>query len=172
MKKYESIMSLLLILFMCGCVHTDEKINKYIQTHCSFEVGDTCYIDLRKVFKVDYDTMYLFNDFTILDAIQNCLGSKSFEPKRPFKIMAIEYNVYSVVLMKNGKIVYNDYKKYYGSSTIEYGTPICIQGEFDGNIIIDTAYLYSSSVFKVVRQRNDTDQKKSFHYMLEEVQKK
>jgi hypothetical protein len=95
--------------------------------------------------------MWLFSEYTIYDAMRNCLRSETFKPKRPFKIIAIEYDVYSIVLLKKGKIVYNNYINYHNLD-IKKGIPIAIQGVFDEAIMIDTAYLYINPYFKIMKK--------------------
>lgn len=104
------MISSLVILMLNSCIHTPRKIEKYIKKHCGLEMTDTCYIDLRKALKTDYDTMYVFNSLIPLTGVQNIIGINDYGKCKNPEITLIGYDseMCRIVLVKNNKVVYED----------------------------------------------------------------
>lgn len=101
MKALKFISLLMLSGLFFACNHTDRKIIKYVESVCP-KGCDTCSIDLRQALKINYDTMYLFCEFTQSDEISSIMGI----PYRSNK--TIVDSEYRIILLKNNKIVYED----------------------------------------------------------------
>lgn len=61
-KRYH-IWCIILIMMLSACTHTDGRIMEYMW-HNPISVGDSCFIDLEDVLGVEYDSMYLFPEYT------------------------------------------------------------------------------------------------------------
>jgi len=120
MKKIFLIITIpLMFLILNSCVHTPRKIERYIKRHCDMEKYDTCYIDLRKSLKVDYDTMFFFNSLIPLTGVQNILGIKDYGKNKNPEITLIgkDSEMCKIILVKNNKVVFEDeyYYDYYNT---------------------------------------------------------
>ena len=155
MKKFFlKIISLSLCLFY-GCSNTDDKLNKYIESHCTFNGSDTCYIDIKDALKVDYDKMYLFGETTTADEISKIIGISYTNNKY------ISDSKYRMILLKNDKIVYED--DYYQNHTefirlnpIKEALPL-------------TCYLYTIPFF-LVEKRASQYGKYPYFYLLKPIE--
>ncbi len=163
MKRVVIAAAIMMVVF-CSCSKkADTNINRYIRWHCHFRGNEACTIDLREAFGIDYDTMFLFHEFTVPNAMKNCLNDTTFEPVTPFSPLAIEYNCHFLVLKKDNKIVLNAYKDNYGPR-LEGGIPTDIQGIWDNQLITDKAMVFASPLFKVTKDYGE--------YTLENVSDK
>ena len=139
MQKSISKIILLSVCLFYGCSDTDDKLYKYIESHCDFEEADTCYIDIKDALKIDYDKMYLFVELTHADEIS--------------KILEIPYNnnrfipdsKYRIIFLKNDKIVYED--DYYQRHTYFFSLENCIDEKL-------CCELYTTSIFWIERGAN------------------
>lgn len=161
MKKYILILiSFLAILMINSCNHAPEKFEKYIQKHCDFEMTDTCYIDLRKVLKADYDTMYVFNSLIPLTGVRNILGIKDYEKCKNPEITLIGHDseMCRIVLLKNNKVVYEDeyYYDHYNTKLSYHNFSIVKgQGIFDGSLVEVSGYMCTNHLFRVIKTSNN-----------------
>ena len=122
-------------MFLCGsCSNTDDKINKYIESHCSFNGTDLCYIDIKDVLKIDYDKMYLFGETTMANEISKVIGIPYNNDKY------ISDSKYRIILLKDNKIVYED--DYYQKYTYFFSLANRIEENF-------YCALYTTSIFGV-----------------------
>jgi hypothetical protein len=104
-NKNMAILKFSICLFLVGlftaCTSTDKKIIKYVQSVC-INGEDTCRIDLRQVLNVDYDSMYLFGEYTPDSEISLALRQEYVSNK------TIADSKDRIILLKNNKIVYED----------------------------------------------------------------
>jgi hypothetical protein len=120
---------------------------------------------LKKALTIDYDTMYIFREYTILSAMRDILGIKNYKYKSSPDALLVEDSHYKIILLKNHEIVYdNDFEHHY--TYIENGSIVEGKGIFDGNTITDYALLYTSPIFCVEKKLNDNG--KEF-YILREI---
>lgn len=92
-------MSLFAILISCS--GTAKKITDYIDQSC-YSFGDTCRIDLREALEVDYDRLYLFNEYTAEHEISSVLDIDYKSDK------TIGDSRFRMILLKKNQIVYED----------------------------------------------------------------
>jgi len=103
MKTFYIILLLMLSGLFFACNHTDTKIIKYVQSACPSNT-DTCTIDLQKILNVDYDSMFLFGEFTQPDEISSIMGITYSSNK------TIPDSEKRIILLKDKQIVYeNDF---------------------------------------------------------------
>ena len=152
----ESILKIIFILFsmflLYGCSNTDDKLNKYIEAHCSFNGLDTCYINIKEALKIDYDEMYLFGESTMADEISKVIGIPYNNDKY------ITDSKYRMILLKNNEIVYED--DYYQKHTYFFN----IENRIEVNFF---CALYTSSIFWI--EKGVDSEKKSF-YLLRPIE--
>jgi len=146
-------------LNLIGYNSTPEKIERYIKKHCNFDNTDTCYIDLRKALKVDFDTLYIFNEATPLTGVQNILGINDYgKSKNPEQTLIVYgFNMRKIILLKNNKVVYEDeyHTRGYNTTLYHYGfTVVTRTGVFDGSPIEVEGYMYANHIFKVEREKD------------------
>lgn len=160
MKKHILILiGSLVILMLNSCTRMPEKIEKYIKKHCDLEMTDTCYIDLRKALKTDYDTMYVFNSLTPLTGVQNIIGINDYgKCENPEKtLIGHDSEMCRIILVKDNKVVYEDEYHYndYNTKFSYYDFSIVNgQGIFDGSPIRVSGYICTDYVFKVRKTRD------------------
>lgn len=156
-------------LLLSGCRNnTDELINKYIEHNCAFNGKDTCYIDLKDVLNVDYDTMYVFGEYTQLQGIRLIIGVQDYNDENILlpKGFVVEDSHKKIILIKNGNIVYdNDFKYPY----FDDGIIITKNGTFDGELFTHNAIMYTSSKFIVLRKVEGNDYTEKYFYILRNV---
>lgn len=168
MKKYILILiSSLVILMLNSCIHTPRKIEKYIKKHCGLEMTDTCYIDLRKALKTDYDTMYVFNSLIPLTGVQNIIGINDYGKCKNPEITLIGYDseMCRIVLVKNNKVVYEDEYHYNDYNTkISYHDFSIVNGQgiFNGSPIKVSGYICIDYIFRVIKTSDK-------HYIVEKT---
>ena len=168
-KNILFLIGFLTVFLLNSCLHTPDKIEKYVKKHCDFDKTDICYIDMRKALKVDYDTMYVFKPFTPLTVVQNILGIGDYGKSKEPETTLIMYDSHKarIVLTKNHKIVYEDeyyYKEYNTELFYWIFTIVKGQGIFDGSPIEDDCYMYTNPIFEVERLKNE--QTYSYSYTL------
>lgn len=157
MKKY--VLILLVVLILVSCNHTPEKLEQYIKVHCNFENADTCYIDLSKALKIDYDTMYVFNSLTPLTGVRNIIGIKDYEKcKNPeTALIGHDSEMCRIILIKNKNVVYEDeyyYSEYNAELLYDKFKIVNGKGLFDGSSIEVDGYMCANHIFKVVKTKN------------------
>lgn len=164
-KKMKKYLFLLLSVIFLGCTSNsfDAKLKDYIITYCDFSNKDTCRIDLKNIFKVDYDTMYLFDGYSSPESIPLIIEGKSTKLTGKF-IYGTEKDM--IVLSRNKKIVHKTGWKHQFVS-ISYDRFVEKKGLFDGDSIVVSACIYVSSVF-LVREVVD-DKNKLTTYVLEPI---
>lgn len=152
------------LCFFISCNNTPNKLYKYIKLNCQFQdcgkifyesnfVEDTClcYIDLRQALNIDFDTMYIFREYTPLTVIQDILDMKDYKQSSHQNTeLLVQEGSYKIILLKNHKIVHEDDFKFQ-KIIFQNGTIIEGTGIFDGNSIKDYAFLYISPFFKVIK---------------------
>ncbi len=152
------------LCFFISCNNTPNKLYKYIKSNCQFQdcgkifyesnfVEDTCfcYIDLRQALNIDFDTMYIFREYTPLTVIQDILDMKDYkQSSRQNTELLVKEGYLKIILLKNHKIVHEDDFKFQ-KIIFQNGTIIEGKGIFDSNPIKDHAFLYISPFFKVIK---------------------
>lgn len=157
MKRFVLVfINSLIIMVLSSCTHTPLKIEKYIKMHCDLEIVDTCYIDLRKALKTDYDTMYVFNSLTPLTGVQNIIGIKDYgKCKHPeTTLIGNDSEMCRIILVKNHRVVYEDEYRYNDYDTkLSYHNFDIVNGKgiFDKNLIRVSGYVYTNHIFKVIK---------------------
>lgn len=89
---------IILIIMLSACTHTDGRIMKYMQHH-PISVGDSCFIDLKDVLGIEYDSMYLFLEYTnyqIPEVLHIPQGKQIYDSHK------------RIILLKNNDVVYID----------------------------------------------------------------
>ena len=157
MKKIFLIITILLVIsILNSCAHTPRKIEKYIKRQCDMEESDTCYIDLRKALKTDYDTMYVFNSLIPLTGVQNILGINDYgKCKNPeITLMGKDSEMCRIILVKKNKVVYEDeyyYNQYNTKLVYQDFSIVNGQGVFDGDNVVVSGYMCTDYIFKVTK---------------------
>lgn len=154
----------LVIFIINGCTHTPTKIEKYINRHCDFSKSDTCYIDLRKAL-VNYDTMYVFDGFTVITGIRNIIGIKNY-PAKENELVGYDSEMCRIILIKNNNIVYEDEYHYWDYNTsLHFQSFPIVKGQsvFNNKIGEEYGYRCTSYIFKVTR----IDKTDKVEYILE-----
>ncbi len=96
-KKYR-VWYILIMMMLSACTHTDKQIMRYMQ-HYPISVGDSCFIDLEDVFGIEYDSMYLFSEYTnyqIPEVLHIPQGKQIHDSHK------------RIILFKNNDVVYID----------------------------------------------------------------
>lgn len=162
MKVFAYILvSCTIILFITGCHTVDNSIEYYIDHYCDFSKNDTCYIDIRKVLNVDYDSMYIFYWSTTSQGVRNITGVEEYgDYKNPDKGSFVCSDDYRILLIKNGKIVYN--RLCYSSTKkihINMESFILVKGDgyFDGKVVDDQGYFAPNPIFMVVKDKQSME---------------
>lgn len=161
MKTNRLFLTSLALMFLCyGCSNTDDKLRSYIEKHCDFKSKDTCDINIKDALNVDFDTMYVFGEYTQMEEFNSIL-------RLPYKnTKLVEDSHYRIILLKNREIVYeDDFEQYY--SKISRGENV--KRVADENM---TCYcrMYVSPIFKVEKVDNDNGQLTKYFYILKNVQ--
>lgn len=167
MKRNNYLVYILAVcLLLCSCrKNTDEILNAYIERKCDFNGIDTCYIDLKDALRVDYDTMYVFGEYTQLQGIRLIVGIENYNNENFLlpKGFVVEDSHRKIILIKDRKIVYdNDFKYPY----FDDGVIVKKNGTFDGELYTHTAIMYVSSKFLVVRKEDSQNQITKHFYIL------
>lgn len=157
MKKIFLIITISLVIsILNSCTHFPGKIEKYIKQHCDMEESDTCYIDFRKVLKIDYDTMYVFNSLIPLTGVQYILGINDYgKCKNPeITLIGKDSEMCKIIFVKKNKVVFEDeyYYNHYNTKLIYQDFSIVNgQGIFDGNNVVVRGYICTDYIFKVIK---------------------
>lgn len=142
------IFPIFLILFMISCNDPNNEIYDYIEESGKFDGSDSCNIDLQKIFHIKFDTLYVFDGYSLSGAVPAIVNN--------------EHNVISdgyiygtederMIFIKNNKIVKDIRRK--TSAQISFGSGIKIikGGIFDAEYS-DSLYmakLYPTPILKV-----------------------
>ncbi|MDR2578275.1 MAG: hypothetical protein LBC70_05630 [Chitinispirillales bacterium] len=95
----------LLYMLYSTCV-PPQKIEKYIEKNCHFEKTDTCYIDMRNVFKKNYDVMYVFHSSTRLKTVRDIMGIDNYRKWcRETTAVGYDSDEFTIILVKDGKVI-------------------------------------------------------------------
>lgn len=159
MKIKLAFISCLVMLILNSCIHTPRKIERYIERCCDIEMTDTCYVDLRKALKTDYDTMYVFNSMVPLTGAQSIIGIKDYGKYQNPETILIgnDSETCRIILVKNNKVVYEDEYHYNQYNTKISYQDFCIvkgQGIFDGNSVEVCGYVSTKHMFRVTKINN------------------
>jgi hypothetical protein len=141
---------ILSIVFVSCTKNIDNQIKDYIDCHCDFKNNKNCVIDLRKVLSINYDTMYLFDGYTMPESVPLIVENKTIELKGGY-LYGNEKD--KVIFSLNHKIVYEtewEHKSIY----INENKVIEKNGIFDGDSITVSAMIYVSPIFKVIKSNN------------------
>ncbi|MFV0599031.1 MAG: hypothetical protein ACK5M0_04815 [Bacteroidales bacterium] len=166
MKTHSLFLFVLGIFILNSCTHTPAKIEKYINKHCDFSKTDTCFIDLRKAL-VDYDTMYVFDEFTVVTGVRDIIGITDY-PAKENEFVGYDSEMCRIILVKNHKVVYEDEYHYWDYNTsLDFWEFSVVKGQgiFDKTIVEESGYRCINYIFKVTRSA-ETDEIK---YVLELV---
>ena len=153
MKKSILKAALLSMYLFYGCSNTDNKLNNYIESHCNFNLADTCYINLKDALNIEYDKMYFFVEYTSEDEISEIMGIPYSNTKR------IHDSEKKIILLKNDKVVYDD--TYY---------PWRIYFSLNYNMLQHFSYdMYTTQTFKIIKRKNNSG-RYPYYYMINPVE--
>lgn len=122
----------------------------FAERKLSLEKTDSCIIDLREVFNVEFDTMYVFDEYTQLEGIRLIIGKPTFVDRNivmPTEIL-VEDGHQKVILLHNNSVVFNEdlIATFKDSAVI-----VAKKGSFDGEPFLHKGRMYASPFFKVER---------------------
>ena len=164
--RSDSLLIGMLLLLLLGCNSNKNEFYSYIESKCTFENSDTSYIDLRDYFKVDYDTMYVFGEYTQLEGIKLILGIQDYESTNALmtKGFLVEDSYNKIILLKHHKVVFDEDIKipYFYDDGIE----VKRMGVFDNAPYPHYAKIFTTSKFMIIRKNNDNG---SCHYIYRNV---
>ena len=157
MKKNINFLLLgsVIILITNSCLSPIQKIEKYINKNCNFEIQDTCKINMQKALGVEYDTMYIFSSLIPVSGVQRIIGTSDFSnsSKSENALLGRDSDMKFIFLKKNGKVVFED--KCYSSSLLNLSsdnfTEVKGMGFFDGDSCEVSGYMNVNPIFKVVK---------------------
>lgn len=170
MNKSNCIFFSLIVLCLFSCKKSkDDLFITYIEKKCSFNNKDTCYINLKDVFNVDYDTMFVFDEYTQLQGVRLILGLEEYDNKNSLlpNGFLVEDSHKKIILIKNRNIVYeDDIQSHY---FYDDGTIITKTGTFDKDSFVHYARMYISPRFLVTKKNDHKGHIKKYFYILENV---
>lgn len=156
--RNNSILIVFIFLIIFGCNSSKERrFYSFIENNCSFENSDTAYIDLKDYFKVNFDTMYVFGEYTQLEGVRLILGIKNYRSKNAMmpKGFLVEDSHNKIILLKNHKIVFDeDIKSPY---FYDDGIEVKKVGIFDGEAFTNYAKIFTTSKFMVIKKKNGNE---------------
>ncbi len=146
----------LVLLVLLGCNGSKKsKFYSYIERNCTFEKSDTSYIDLKDFFQVNYDTMYVFGEYTQLKGVRLILGIQDYESSNALmsKGFLVEDSYNKIILLKDHKVLFDEDMKmpYLYSDGIE----VKKEGVFDGEPYTHHAKIFTTSKFMIIREENE-----------------
>jgi hypothetical protein len=168
MKIY-TLISVLFSTIVVGCTskNFDTQLRDYISSHCDFSTTGTATIDLQNILSISYDTMYLFDGYSLPESVPVIAEGDTNITSKGGYLYGTEDD--KVVFVKDKKIIENRrWRHKYVRINVSNKITKC--GIFDG-AIVDSLYeaqMYSSSIFKVARVPNYAE----FTYVLEEVKQR
>lgn len=114
-KIYKIIVTTLCMVSFLGCKpDTNTLITKYIEKNCSFTVqNDSCVIDIRNVFNIEWDTMYIFPSWSMEEDISSALGIH-------YQGSYVKDDTKRIIFVKDKKVVSEDDYYESGQNTIEF----------------------------------------------------
>ncbi len=163
MERIKYLINSVLIIACFSCSNPDDKLCLYIEEHCKLNTNDSCYINLKNALNVDYDTMYLFPGYPVPKEVF------SFVLKMPYSKNKEHSDGDRVILIKDGKIVYEDewsHEKVTISGGTEFTDITDDKVTFDGDKLPFSYVVYVNSVFKVSRIENPTGHLNKYFYEL------
>ncbi len=115
---------------------TTRRLIHYLETELT-DGCDNCIIDLRKALKVDYDSLYVFCEYTQDEEISSILGRQY---NSPF-LSGIPDSHHRIILIKNNKLVYQNV---YSSQEFEFDriTQKIVDNNTGGYLIHYSPYYY------------------------------
>jgi hypothetical protein len=165
MKKNSLFIGLVLLLLF-GCNNSKQsEFYSYIESNCSFEKSDTAYIDLKVFFQVNYDTMYVFGEYTQLEGVRLILGIQDYESSNALmpKGFLVEDSYNKIILLRDHKIVFDeDFKAPY---FYDDGIEVKKIGVFDNAPCPHYAKIFTTSKFMVIRKKEGG----SYYYIYRNV---
>jgi hypothetical protein len=150
----------IIILITTSCLSPIQKIEKYVNKNCNFEIDDTCNIDIQKVLGVEYDTMYIFSSLIPISGVQRIIGTSDFKNsnKSADALLGTDSDMKFIFLKKDGKVVYED--KYFSSSLLYLSSDNFIEvkgmGFFDGDSCETFGYMNINPIFKVIKTEDNS----------------
>jgi hypothetical protein len=165
MKIYTLIFALFsIILVGCTSKNFDTQLRDYINSYCDFRTTDTAIIDLQNILSISYDTMYLFDGYSLPESVSVIAEGDTNIVSNGGYIYGTEDD--KVVFVKDKKII--ESKRWHHKYVrINVSNKITKCGIFDGTISdsLYEAQIYSSSIFNVIKIQNYDE----FTYILEEI---
>jgi len=98
---------ILLVLAAMMWAREPYRINRYIEKHCNFEGTNTCYIDMREVFKKDYDKIYVVGAWTSAESVRNTLRIDNYNKADASILRDSDHK--KIILVKNNKFISEHY---------------------------------------------------------------
>ena len=152
--SYYFFIMLLTIFTFTGCTDFDYKVEKYIVEHCDFEDYDTCFIDIKDIINIDFDTLFIFDGYSLPESVTVIAeGDTNIVSEGDF-IYGSEID--KIVCVKNKKIIYQAKWQHKSIWLESEGVLVEKDGIFDGKKgLIYEADMYLTSKFKIVRVKEE-----------------
>jgi hypothetical protein len=154
-KSKGSILLIGILILICNsCNRSYNDFNFFLQEKINGK--DSCIVDIKDYFNLDYDTMYVFGAFTPIEGIRTILNMPTYsnEDLMMPKGFLVQDSQNKIVLIKNHKIVFD--KDVSTPYLLNDGIEIFKEGIFDGEKIKFFATMYTSSMFKISKIKNDS----------------
>jgi len=155
-----------LAFFLLGCNNKKQsQFYSYIERNCEFKDNDSCYIDLKDFFRVNYDTMYVFGEYSQLEGVKLISGVQNYENSNIMMPngFLVEDSYNKIILIKNQEIVLDEDMKV--PYLYDDGIEVKRVGVFDGEPYTHYAKMFLTSKFLVVRGKNGS----SYYYVYRNV---
>lgn len=148
MKNYLLLCSTVLLL-SCNNI---QNVNLSLKENTVCNTNNECTVDFRKVFKTDFDTMFIFSEFSQLEGIRLITKNKDYYSWNLFTPSGflVEDSHIKIILIKDKKIVFDqdfDSDFYPSSSFKQQCISVSKVGTFDNESFTHTAILYPSAVY-------------------------
>ena len=163
-KSKGSILFICMLIFIfnsCSRIHND--FNFFLQEKINGK--DSCIVDIKNYFDLDYDTMYVFGAFTPIEGVRAILNMPNYSTENIMmpKGFLVQDSQNKIILIKNHKIVFD--KDVSTPYLLNDGIEIYKEGIFDGEKIKFFAKMYVSSLFKISKIKNDSTYYYGYEYI-------
>jgi hypothetical protein len=154
-KYFKTIAINVLVFFLLACGNRGDLFFDFVEKNCGFDDIDMCSVDLRSYFDLDFDTMFVFGEYTQIEGVRLILGRKEYDNTniRMPKGFLVEDSYNKIVLKKDGVIVYDkDVKSPY---LYNMGIEVEMVGLFDGEPFTHRGKMFTSSKLLVKKVNHE-----------------
>lgn len=114
MKKINNVVAIFCLISFISCTKDiNIEIIDYIENNCNFDDQKENIIDIKKIFNLEWDTMYIFPSWTMTDDISNSLKLK-------YDKDYVKDDTRRVIFIKNRKIIKEEDYFLWGENRIEF----------------------------------------------------